>query len=210
MLMMTEMKTDEFHAQVLVPQDRAALERLCGGGMPFVTDLAPLLQTGAVLGDYSGGSALLAAAALLPMYGESRLTLALRAAGFGADGQGVVLTPPCFAAGYQPVRRFLVRALGWAQQRCASYHVWAALVLRPGRPCERLCASYLASGLTLRAVLPLDASQLLIFAAHAPCSHGRPLRRVRLHDPALPRLLDRGTVADFAWEQGELLVSVRG
>ena len=34
-------------------------------------------------------------------------------------------------AQYLPVRRFLAMALGLAKQRCASYHIWAALPLTP-------------------------------------------------------------------------------
>lgn len=52
---------------------------------------------------------------MLPMFGQSRLALALRAAGFGADGQGIVLAPPAFTAQYLPVRRFLAMALGLAK-----------------------------------------------------------------------------------------------
>lgn len=103
-----------------------------------------------------------------PCLGQSRLALALRAAGFGADGQGIVLAPPAFTAQYLPVRRFLAMALGLAKQRCASYHIWAALPLTPTPDGEELCAQYLASGLTLRAVVPLDSQQLLVFAAHTP------------------------------------------
>ena len=73
---------------------------------------------------------------------------------------------PRFTAQYLPVRRFLAMALGLAKQRCASYHIWAALPLTPTPDGEELCAQYLASGLTLRAVVPLDSQQLLVFAAH--------------------------------------------
>lgn len=91
---------------------------------PGGPDTAALLQTNAVLGDYAGTDTLQAAMAMLPMFGQSRLALALRAAGFGADGQGIVLAPPAFTAQYLPVRRFLAMALGLAKQRCASYHIW--------------------------------------------------------------------------------------
>ena len=136
--------------------------------------------------------------------------LALRAAGFGADGQGIVLAPPAFTAQYLPVRRFLAMALGLAKQRCASYHIWAALPLTPTPDGEELCAQYLASGLTLRAVVPLDSQQLLVFAAHTPVGRGSTVRRVHLQDPALPRLLERGgAVADFGWDKQGLVLSVR-
>lgn len=146
-----------------------------------------------------------------PCLGQSRLALALRAAGFGADGQGIVLAPPAFTAQYLPVRRFLAMALGLAKQRCASYHIWAALPLTPTPDGEELCAQYLASGLTLRAVVPLDSQQLLVFAAHTPGGprqHGAPA--YHLQDPALPRLLERGgAVADFGWDKQGLVLSVR-
>ena len=145
------------------------MDQLCAAcGTPGGPDTAALLQTNAVLGDYAGTDTLQAAMAMLPMFGQSRLALALRAAGFGADGQGIVLAPPAFTAQYLPVRRFLAMALGLAKQRCASYHIWAALPLTPTPDGEELCAQYLASGLTLRAVVPLDSQQLLVFAAHTP------------------------------------------
>ena len=101
-------------------------------------------------------------------------------------------------------------ALGLAKQRCASYHIWAALPLTPTPDGEELCAQYLASGLTLRAVVPLDSQQLLVFAAHTPVGRGSTVRRVHLQDPALPRLLERGgAVADFGWDKQGLVLSVR-
>ena len=145
------------------------MDQLCAAcGTPGGPDTAALLQTNAVLGDYAGTDTLQAAMGMLPMFGHSRLALALRAAGVGADGQGIVLAPPAFTAQYLPVRRFLAMALGQAKQRCASYHIWAALPLPPAPDGEELCAQYLASGLTLRAVVPLDSQQLLVFAAHTP------------------------------------------
>ena len=171
MLLMTETNLDVFHAQLLAPQDAPAMDQLCAAcGTPGGPDTAALLQTNAVLGDYAGTDTLQAAMAMLPMFGQSRLALALRAAGFGADGQGIVLAPPAFTAQYLPVRRFLAMALGLAKQRCASYHIWAALPLTPTPDGEELCAQYLASGLTLRAVVPLDSQQLLVFAAHTPAA----------------------------------------
>lgn len=173
MLLMTETNLDVFHAQLLAPQDAPAMDQLCAAcGTPGGPDTAALLQTNAVLGDYAGTDTLQAAMAMLPMFGQSRLALALRAAGFGADGQGIVLAPPAFTAQYLPVRRFLAMALGLAKQRCASYHIWAALPLTPTPDGEELCAQYLASGLTLRAVVPLDSQQLLVFAAHTPVGRG--------------------------------------
>lgn len=149
MLLMTETNLDVFHAQLLTPQDAPAMDQLCAAcGTPGGPDTAALLQTNAVLGDYAGTDTLQAAMGMLPMFGQSRLALALRAAGFGADGQGIVLAPPAFTAQYLPVRRFLAMALGLAKQRCASYHIWAALPLTPTPDGEELCAEYLASGLT--------------------------------------------------------------
>ena len=111
MLLMTETNLDVFHAQLLAPQDAPALDQLCAAcGTPGGPDTAALLQTNAVLGDYAGTDTLQAAMGMLPMFGQSRLALALRAAGFGADGQGVVLAPPAFTAQYLPVRRFLAMA----------------------------------------------------------------------------------------------------
>lgn len=165
------------------------MDQLCAAcGTPGGHDTAALLQTNAVLGDYAGTDTLQAAMAMLPMFGQSRLALALRAAGFGADGQGIVLAPPAFTAQYLPVRRFLAMALGLAKQRCASYHIWAALPLTPTPDGEELCAQYLASGLTLRAVVPLDSQQLLVFAAHTPGGprqHGAP-RTLAGPRPAAP------------------------
>lgn len=194
MLLMTETNLDVFHAQLLTLQDAPAMDQLCAAcGTPGGPDTAALLQTNAVLGDYAGTDTLQAAMGMLPMFGQSRLALALRAAGFGADGQGIVLAPPAFTAQYLPVRRFLAMALGLAKQRCASYHIWAALPLTPTPDGEELCAQYLASGLTLRAV-----------------GRGSTVRRVHLQDPALPRLLERGgAVADFGWDKQGLVLSVR-
>ena len=169
MLLMTETNLDLFHAQLLAPQDAPAMDQLCAAcGTPGGPDTAALLQTNAVLGDYAGTDTLQAAMGMLPMFGQSRLALALRAAGFGADGQGIVLAPPAFTAQYLPVRRFLAMALGLAKQRCASYHIWAALPLTPTPDGEELCAQYLASGLTLRAVVPLDSQQLLAVQRPTP------------------------------------------
>ncbi len=99
---------------------------------------------------------------------------------------------------------------GAGQQRCASYHIWAALPLTPTPDGEELRPQYLASGLTLRAVVPLDSQQLLVFAAHTPVGRGSTVRRVHLQDPALPRLLERGgAVADFGWDKQGLVLSVR-
>ena len=85
---MTETNLDVFHAQLLVPQDAPAVDQLCAAcGTPGGPDTAALLQTNAVLGDYAGTNTLQAAMGMLPMFGQSHLALALRAArapdGFG-------------------------------------------------------------------------------------------------------------------------------
>lgn len=210
LLMTTETRTEIFDAQVLGPDDEAAVVHLSGGGLPWTCDLPALLRAGAVLGDYAGTDSLQAAAALLPMYGQSRLALSLRAAGCGADGQGTVLTPLCRADSYLPVRRFLRMAMNWASQRCANYHIWAALPYTEGEPCEELCAQYLAAGLTLRSLIPVDAGQMLVFAAHSFSPRGQPARRLHLHDPALPRYLERGYLAsDFGWDREGMLLTLR-
>lgn len=211
LLLSTETRTEIFDAQVLNTGDEAAIYRLAGSqGLPWTHELPALLRQGAVLGDYAGGSDLQAAAALLPMFGQSRLALSLRAAGCGADGQGTVLTPLCHTPEYLPVRRFLRMALGWAKQRCASYHIWAVLPYELGEESEELCAQYLAAGLTLRALIPVDAGRMLVFAAHTHPRRDLPARRLHLNDPALPRYLERGySAADFGWDKDGMLLTVR-
>ena len=189
MLLMTETNLDVFHAQLLAPQDAPAMDQLCAAcGTPGGPDTAALLQTNAVLGDYAGTDTLQAAMAMLPMFGQSRLALALRAAGFGADGQGIVLAPPAFTAQYLPVRRFLAMALGLAKKRCASYHIWATLPLTPPGRRGIMRPIFGIWPLPLRAVVPLDSQQLLVFAAHTPVGRGSTVRRVHLQDLPLPRL----------------------
>ena len=188
MLLMTETNLDVFHAQLLTPQDAPAMDQLCAAcGTPGGPDTAALLQTNAVLGDYAGIDTLQAAMAMLPMFGQSRLALALRAAGFGADGQGIVLAPPAFTAQYLPVRRFLAMALGLAKQRCASYHIWAALPLTPTPDGEELCAQYLASGLTLRGGGAGQPAAAGVCGPHpgGPRQHGAP-RTLAGSRPAAP------------------------
>ena len=188
MLLMTETNLDVFHAQLLTPQDAPAMDQLCAAcGTPGGPDTAALLQTNAVLGDYAGIDTLQAAMAMLPMFGQSRLALALRAAGFGADGQGSVLAPPAFTAQYLPVRRFLAMALGLAKQRCASYHIWAALPLTPTPDGEELCAQYLASGLTLRGGGAGQPAAAGVCGPHpgGPRQHGAP-RTLAGSRPAAP------------------------
>ena len=90
MLLMTETNLDVFHAQLLTPQDAPAMDQLCAAcGTTGGPDTAALLQTNAVLGDYAGTDTLQAAMAMLPMFGQSRLALALRAAGFGRTARAL-------------------------------------------------------------------------------------------------------------------------
>ena len=153
------------------------------------------------------------AAALLPLYAEDPLPTSLRAAGYGADGQGAVLTPPVLSEDYTQLRHFLRLALRWATERYASYHVWAVLPLDIERPdvCDDLCAQYLSAGLTLRGMRPMaGAAQMLIFSARGLAKWRDPLRRCTLTDPALPRVLERGyAAADFGWGKDGLELVLR-
>ena len=153
------------------------------------------------------------AAALLPLYAEDPLPTSLRAAGYGADGQGAVLTPPILREDYTQLRHFLRLALRWATERYASYHVWAVLPLDLEHPeaCDDLCAQYLSAGLTLRGMRPMaGADQMLIFSAHGLVKWRDPLRRCHLADPALPRVLERGyAAADFGWGKNGLELVLR-
>ncbi|HIX93967.1 MAG TPA: hypothetical protein H9846_00690 [Candidatus Gemmiger excrementipullorum] len=192
--------------------DAPALRAFCGAALPLLPapGLGPALHGGRLLGDFAA-DALQAAAALLPLFADDPLPAALRAAGFGADGQGAVLTPPLTAARYTRLRQFLHAALRLATARCASYHVWAVQLL-DGDPaaCADLCAQYLAAGLTLRAVLPYSGAQLLVFSARGLAHWRAPRRCCRLGDPALPRLLERGcAAADFQWDAGGLALVLR-
>lgn len=204
-----------FDARMLTADDLDALLALSGpGGLPGLTDaaLADALHSGRVWGDYGGGDRLQAAAALLPLYADEPLPALLRAAGYGADGQGAVLTPPLLGEHYTQLRQFLRVALRWAAERFASYHIWATLPLDlqdlPG--CEDLCAQYLAAGLTLRAVRPLQGRGMLIFSARGIAHWHDPYRRLHLNDPALPRLLERGyAAADFGWGPGGMELLLR-
>ena len=150
---------------------------------------------------------------LLPLYAEDPLPTSLRAAGYGADGQGAVLTPPILREDYTQLRHFLRLALRWATERYASYHVWAVLPLDLEHPeaCDDLCAQYLSAGLTLRGMRPMaGADQMLIFSAHGLVKWRDPLRRCHLADPALPRVLERGyAAADFGWGKNGLELVLR-
>lgn len=215
MLQTLERNTTTFDARMLTPAHREALLELCGpAGLPDLpaADLLPALQGGQVLGDYGGSPQLQAAAALVPLYADEPLPAVLRAAGFGADGQGAVLTPPVLREQYPPLRHFLRMALRWATERYASYHIWAVLPLDTGDlpGCEDLCAQYLSAGMTLRAVRPLGEQPLLIFSARGIAHWQDPYRRLHLDDPALPRLLERGyAAADFGWGPGGMELLLR-
>ena len=213
MLQTLERKTHIFDAQVLTAAQYDALRELADpAGLPMLDALRPALDNGQIVGDFAGQEQLQIAAALLPLYAQDELPTRLRAAGFGADGQGAVLTPPLVRTNYTQLRNILRLSLRWAIERYASYHVWAVQVLdfKNLPACEDLCAQYLSTGLTLRAVLPLqDTDGLVVYAARGLAHWREPLRRLHLNDPALPRVLERGyAAADFGWsnEGMELLV----
>ena len=214
MLQTLERTVNTFDARVLTTDHAAALRALTGpGGLPLLPCVHPALEEGRIVGDYAGQEELQAAAALLPLYSEDPLPTSLRAAGFGADGQGAVLTPPLLREDYAQLRHFLRLALRWAVERYASYHVWAVLPLDPEQPalCDDLCAQYLSAGLTLRGMRPMaGASQMLIFSARGLAQWREPLRRCHLNDPALPRVLERGyAAADFGWGRSGLELVLR-
>ena len=96
-----------FDARVLTAAHADALRALTGpGGLPLLPCLHPALEEGQIVGDYAGQDELQAAAALLPLYAEDPLPTSLRAAGYGADGQGAVLTPPILREDYTQLRHF--------------------------------------------------------------------------------------------------------
>ena len=204
-MLQTLERTATFDARMLLPGDREALLALCGaGGLPQLPRQAlnGALADGRLLGDFGGGDTLQAAAALLPLYDEGVLPASLRAAGYGADGQGAVLTPPLLAEHYTQLRQFLRTALRLATARYASYHVWAVQPLdtQDLPHCEDLCAQYLSAGLTLRAVRPMAGANMMVFSARGLPHWREPYRHLHLADPALPRMLERGyAVADFGW-----------
>ena len=106
-MLQTLERTTTFDARMLTPDDREALLALCGAdGLPQLPPdaLAPALQSRQVFGDFAGQPTLQAAAALLPLYADAVLPTSLRAAGYGADGQGAVLTEPLLAEHYTQLR----------------------------------------------------------------------------------------------------------
>ena len=146
-MLQTLERTNIFDARVLTAAHADALRALAGpGGLPLLPCLHPALEEGQIVGDYAGQDEL-QAAALLPLYAEDPLPTSLRAAGYGADGQGAVLTPPILREDYTQLRHFLRLALRWATERYASYHVWAVLPLDLEHPdaCDDLCAQYLSA-----------------------------------------------------------------
>ena len=190
MLQTLERNVHTFDAQVLTPAGAAALAELTGpAGLPF---LPPDRQR--------------------TLYDDAPLPTSLRAAGYGADGQGAVLTPPVLNENYTQLRHFLRMALRWATERYASYHIWAVqpLTIDDLPSCEDLCAQYLSAGLTLRGLRPMVGTEgMLIFSARGLPHWQEPFRRLHLDDPALSRVLERGyAAADFGWgKQGmELLL----
>lgn len=201
-------KTEIFEVRRLTTADEADVLALTGGtGLPHAPGLRGLLQQGLVLGDYAGTDALQAAGALLPMWGDAPLAMALRAAGFAPDGQGAVLAPPCLAPGYAMAGQYLAVAMAWAQERYTRYHLWA--VLPSGE--QALCAHCLACGFALRALRPIDGPKpMLVFSARPLPEWQGPPRRVHFTDRRLPRLLEQGYAAvDFAWDAQGLVLMLR-
>ncbi len=214
-MLQTLERTTTYETRMLTAADREALQALCGQqGLPLLPPrgLEPALYNGQLLGDLTQSGALRAALALLPLYADAVLPASLRAAGYGADGQGAVLTPPLCAARYPRLRQFLRAALRLAAARYASYHVWAVQPLDPeALPAgEDLCAQYLSAGMTLRAVRPMAGAVMMVFSARGLPHWREPRRRVHLSDPALPRLLERGyAVGDFGWGPGGMELLLR-
>lgn len=214
-MLQTLERTTTFDARMLLPADREALLTLCGeGGLPQLPRdaLNTALASGRILGDFSGSDTLQAAAALLPLYDDETLPASLRAAGYGADGQGAVLTEPLTAEHYTQLRQFLRTALRLATARYASYHVWAVQPLDADAlpRCEDLCAQYLSAGLTLRAVRPMAGANMMVFSARGLPHWREPYRHLHLNDPALPRMLERGyAVGDFGWGPGGMELVLR-
>ena len=169
MLQTLERNVHTFDAQVLTPAGAAALAELTGpAGLPFLPPdrQRTALENGQIIADYAGQPELQAAAALMPLYDDAPLPTSLRAAGYGADGQGAVLTPPVLNENYTQLRHFLRMALRWATERYASYHIWAVqpLTIDDLPSCEDLCAQYLSAGLTLRGLRPMVGTEgMLIF-----------------------------------------------
>ena len=216
-MLQTLERTNTFDARVLTASHAGALRELTGDtGLPLLPCLHPALEEGQIVGDYAGQGELQAAAALLPLYADDPLPTSLRAAGYGADGQGAVLTPPVLNENYTQLRHFLRMALRWATERYASYHIWAVqpLTIDDLPSCEDLCAQYLSAGLTLRGLRPMVGTEgMLIFSARGLPHWQEPFRRLHLDDPALSRVLERGyAAADFGWgKQGmELLLRASG
>ena len=197
MLQTLERNVHTFDAQVLTPAGAAALAELTGpAGLPFLPPdrQRTALENGQIIADYAGQPELQAAAALMPLYDDAPLPTSLRAAGYGADGQGAVLTPPVLNENYTQLRHFLRMAL----------------TIDDLPSCEDLCAQYLSAGLTLRGLRPMVGTEgMLIFSARGLPHWQEPFRRLHLDDPALSRVLERGyAAADFGWgKQGmELLL----
>ena len=197
MLQRLERNVHTFDAQVLTPAGAAALAELTGpAGLPFLPPdrQRTALENGQIIADYAGQPELQAAAALMPLYDDAPLPTSLRAAGYGADGQGAVLTPPVLNENYTQLRHFLRMALRWATERYASYHIWAVQPLT-------------IDDLGLRPMVGTEG--MLIFSARGLPHWQEPFRRLHLDDPALSRVLERGyAAADFGWgKQGmELLL----
>lgn len=178
MLQTLERNVHTFDAQVLTPAGAAALAELTGpAGLPFLPPdrQRTALENGQIIADYAGQPELQAAAALMPLYDDAPLPTSLRAAGYGADGQGAVLTPPVLNENYTQLRHFLRMALRWATERYASYHIWAVqpLTIDDLPSCEDLCAQYLSAGLTLRGLRRWWAPRACSSSRPGGCPTGR-------------------------------------
>ena len=139
MLQTLERNVHTFDAQVLTPAGAAALAELTGpAGLPFLPPdrQRTALENGQIIADYAGQPELQAAAALMPLYDDAPLPTSLRAAGYGADGQGAVLTPPVLNENYTQLRHFLRMALRQLPHlgRAAPYHRRPALLRGSLRP----------------------------------------------------------------------------
>lgn len=148
--------------------------------------------------------------ACCPCLGQSRLALALRAAGFGAGRPGhcagtarLYRAVPAGAALFghgAGAGQTALRQLSYLGRPDADPHPGRRGTMRP-----------------IFGIWPYPARR---GAAGQPAAAGvcgphpggprRTVRRVHLQDPALPRLLERGgAVADFGWDKQGLVLSVR-
>ena len=104
---------------------------------------APRWKTAQLIADYAGQPELQAAVALMPLYDDAPLPTSLRAAGYGADGQGAVLTPPVLERKLHPAAPFFAHGAALGHRtlrqlphlgRAAPYHRRPALLRGSLRP----------------------------------------------------------------------------